>query len=89
MVYCNNVVVVWLATAYYCMGRVWFSLINYYECHNKVVKWPRISNWLVTSAGVYNLVSNLIKLKRSKGIINYTIIFQLFEIFYFYFWSAL
>ena len=38
IVYYNNVVVVWLATACFCMGRVRFALINYSECHNKVVK---------------------------------------------------
>ena len=27
-----------MATAYSCMGRVRFALINYYEYHNKVVK---------------------------------------------------
>ena len=29
----NNVVAIWLATAYSCMGRARFALNNYYECH--------------------------------------------------------
>ena len=37
------------------------------------VKWPQVSNWLVTSAGVSNLVINLIKAQNIKG--NYSKIF--------------
>ena len=33
----NNVVAIWLATAYSCLGRAKFALINYYECHYKVL----------------------------------------------------
>ena len=57
-----------------CMGRAWFALINYYECHYKVLSdHAQVSNWLVTSAGVSNLVINLIKAQNIKG--NYSKIF--------------
>ena len=48
------------------MGRAWFALINYYECYYKVLSEPQVSNWLVTSAGVSNLVVNLIKAQNIR-----------------------
>ena len=34
----NNIVAIWLAIVYSGMGRARFALINYYDCHYKVVK---------------------------------------------------
>ena len=51
---------------------VWaeLSLLWSITIHYMVFKWPQVSNWLVTFAGVSNLVINLIKAQKTKGSIH-------------------